>query len=101
LLPLVLVGVGVGLQMGPQQAAALESAPSSMSGVAGGVWLTSRYIGSIAGSAILAMLIRGQVDADEIHTVVAVSLAAGLVLLPTGAALRASGRPLGLMRPAG
>jgi hypothetical protein len=47
------------------------------------------------------MLIRGQVDADEIHTVVAVSLAAGLVLLPTGAALRASGRPLGLMRPAG
>ena len=101
LLPLVVVGVGVGLQMGAQQAAALESAPSSMTGVAGGVWLTSRYIGSIAGSAILAMLIHGQVEAAELHTVVAVSLAAGVALLPIGVALRASGRPLGLMQPAG
>jgi EmrB/QacA subfamily drug resistance transporter len=101
LLPLVVVGAGVGLQMGAQQAAALESAPASMTGVAGGVWLTSRYIGSIAGSAILAMLIHGQVDAAAIHTVVAVSLAAGVALLPIGVALRASGRPLGLMRPTG
>jgi MFS family permease len=96
LLPLVIIGLGVGLQMGAQQAAALESAPSSMIGVAGGVWLTSRYIGSIAGSALLAMVISGQVDAAEIHTIVLFALAAGVVLLPTGFALRASGRPLGL-----
>ena len=95
---LVITGVGVGLQMGAQQSAALESAPASMAGVAGGVWATSRYVGSIAGSAILAMLVRDRADVGEIHAVVIVILVAGLVLLPTGIVLRASGRPLGLLR---
>ena len=95
---LAIVGVGVGLQMGAQQSAALESAPASMTGVAGGVWATSRYIGSIAGSAILAMAIRGHLDAAEIHSVVTVMLGAGVVLLPLGVVLCVSGRPLGLLR---
>jgi EmrB/QacA subfamily drug resistance transporter len=95
---LVITGVGVGLQMGAQQSAALESAPATTAGVAGGVWATSRYIGSIAGSALLAMLIRERADVGEIHAVVAVILAAGVVLLPTGIVLRTSGRPLGLLR---
>jgi EmrB/QacA subfamily drug resistance transporter len=95
---LVITGVGVGLQMGAQQTAALESAPAAMAGVAGGVWSTSRYIGSIAGSAILAMLVRDRADAGDIHSVVAVIVGAGVVLLPVGALLRTSGRPLGLLR---
>jgi EmrB/QacA subfamily drug resistance transporter len=98
LVALVLTGVGVGLQMGAQQSAALESAPVSMAGVAGGVWSTARYIGSIAGSAILASVIGEQADAGEIHAVLAVVLVAGIVLLPTGVVLRTSGRPLGLLR---
>jgi EmrB/QacA subfamily drug resistance transporter len=98
LVALVITGLGVGLQFGSLQSAALESAPASMAGVASGVWATSRYIGSIAGSAILAMLISERADVDEIHAVVAVILASGVALLPAGIVLRTSGRPLGLLQ---
>jgi MFS family permease len=51
--PLVL-GFGIGLAGASLQAAALESVPPSIAGTAAGVFATSRYFGSIAGSLVIA-----------------------------------------------
>jgi len=49
-----LIGAGLGLSSAGLQAAALEAAGSGEAGVASGVFSTSRYLGSIVGSAALA-----------------------------------------------
>lgn len=88
---------GVGLQMGTEQSAALESAPAEMSGMAGGIWATARYLGSITGSVLLGVLAGGTLDLAGFQAVLFIVIFAGLVLLPVGACLRLSGRPLGLL----
>ena len=57
LLPLILVGAGLGLSMAPVQATAIETAPSSQTGQAAGLFSTMRYLGSILGSSILAAVL--------------------------------------------
>jgi MFS family permease len=59
LLPLILVGAGLGLSMAPVQATAIETAPSSQAGQAAGLFSTMRYLGSILGSSILAAVLIG------------------------------------------
>jgi EmrB/QacA subfamily drug resistance transporter len=59
LLPLILVGAGLGLSMAPVQATAIETAPSSQTGQAAGLFSTMRYLGSILGSSILAAVLIG------------------------------------------
>ena len=50
LIALLAIGAaGVGLQMGAEQSAALESAPAEMSGVAGGLWATRALPGGDPG----------------------------------------------------
>ena len=51
---LVSAGVGLGLSSAPLQAAALESVEVAAAGVASGIFSTSRYLGSITGTALLA-----------------------------------------------
>ena len=51
-----LVGIGLGLSSAGMQTAAVESVPSRESGVAAGIFSTSRYIGSITGSSVLPLL---------------------------------------------
>lgn len=51
---LVSAGVGLGLSSAPLQAAALESVEVTAAGVASGIFSTSRYLGSITGTALLA-----------------------------------------------
>ena len=51
---LVVAGAGLGLSSAPLQAAALESVELSATGVASGIFSTSRYLGSITGTALLA-----------------------------------------------
>jgi EmrB/QacA subfamily drug resistance transporter len=50
------VGVGLGLSSAPMQTAAVESVAAEETGAASGVFSTSRYLGSIAASIVLAAL---------------------------------------------
>jgi EmrB/QacA subfamily drug resistance transporter len=52
-----LVGVGIGISGPGGRTSAVESIPAKHAGVASGTYSTSRYFGSIVGSAILAGLI--------------------------------------------
>jgi MFS family permease len=51
---LALAGAGLGFSSAGLQTAAVESVPVNESGVASGVFSTSRYLGSIVGSSLLA-----------------------------------------------
>ena len=88
---------GIGLQMGAQQAAALDSAPGEMAGSTGGIWATSRYFGSITASVVLAVVVGERLDPAGFRIVLYVIVAAGLILLPVSTLLQFSGRPLGLL----
>jgi EmrB/QacA subfamily drug resistance transporter len=99
--PLAVGAAGMGLQMGAEQFAALESAPAAMSGVAGGIWATGRYLGSILGAILLGVIVPGTLDPAGFQQVLYVAAAAGLLLLPVGALLRFSGRGLGLLAVTG
>ncbi|MCO5222110.1 MAG: MFS transporter [Thermomicrobiales bacterium] len=54
-LALAVMGVGIGLQSAPVQAAAVESAPIQKAGSAAGVHSTARYFGSVVGATVLAL----------------------------------------------
>ena len=95
--PLALGAAGVGLQMGAEQSAALESAPAGMSGVAGGIWATGRYLGAILGAVLLGVIVEETLDPAGFRQVLYVAATAGLVLLPVGTLLRFSGRAIGLL----
>lgn len=56
---LVTCGVGQGLAAAAVQTAGLEALPPERAGLASGVWSTSRYLGSIVGSSLLAVLVAG------------------------------------------
>ena len=99
--PLAVGAAGVGLQMGAEQSAALESAPAGMSGVAGGIWATGRYLGAILAAVLLGVIVEGTLDPAGFRQVLYVAAVAGLVLLPVGTLLRFSGRALGLLAVAG
>ncbi len=53
---LVLMGVGLGLSSSPAQAASIASVPREQAGMAAGVTATMRYLGGIAGIAVLGAL---------------------------------------------
>lgn len=57
--PLVCIGAGLGLSMAPVQATAIETAPSSQAGQASGLFSTMRYLGSILGSSVMAVILSG------------------------------------------
>jgi len=81
IVPLVIglgfVGVGIGISGPGGRTSAVESIPSKDAGVASGTYSTSRYFGSIIGSAILAGLIgidRSNTNGiDTVFLVVAIS----------------------------
>ena len=54
-LPLVVVGLGLGLSTGPSQATALSAVEPHRSGMASAAISTLRYMGAIAGTAILGV----------------------------------------------
>lgn len=95
--PLALGAAGVGLQMGAEQLAALNSAPAGMSGVAGGIWATGRYLGAIVAAVALGVIVEGTLDLAGFRQVLYVAATAGAVLLPVGILLRFSGRAIGLL----
>jgi MFS family permease len=55
--PLALLGVGLGLATPAAQSASMTAAPSDRAGMAAGVASTMRYLGGIAGIAVLSLLL--------------------------------------------
>jgi DHA2 family methylenomycin A resistance protein-like MFS transporter len=53
---LALMGIGIGVSGAPVQTAAMESAPRERAGSAAGIYSTSRYLGSVVGSSVLAIV---------------------------------------------
>jgi MFS family permease len=54
---LILLGLGLGCATGPAQAAAMSAVPREQSGTAAGITSTLRYLGGIAGLAVLGALL--------------------------------------------
>lgn len=54
---LLLMGTGIGLSSPPAQAAAMSAAPREGSGMAGGVLSTMRYVGGVAGIAVMGAML--------------------------------------------
>ncbi len=59
LIPLIAIGVGLGLSTAPSQAVAIGAIVRQRSGMASGVFSTMRYLGGITGIAILGACLRG------------------------------------------
>lgn len=84
-------GVGMGLSGAGMQTAAIESVPPAQTGVAAGVYSTSRYLGSITGSSLLPVLmgtVAGSYHFDSIFVLVT-----GSALLSTLLALAIAPTP--------
>lgn len=57
LVSLALVGAGIGMVSGPAQSAGLSAVPPDQSGVAAGIMSTMRYLGGMAGIAIISTIL--------------------------------------------
>jgi EmrB/QacA subfamily drug resistance transporter len=85
-----LVGVGIGIATPGLQSTAVESVDKEDAGVALGIYLTSRYLGSIVGSAILAGLLGAdRSDPDGLGRVFVVVFTAAVLATVVGLGLRA------------
>jgi MFS family permease len=84
---LAVVGAGVGLSNAGLQAAALEALEPSQAGIAAGVFSTSRYVGSFAGSIALARLLDGGHGLDGFRTVFVMTFVAAVVSVVATTAL--------------
>jgi sugar phosphate permease len=73
------MGIGVGLSTAGLQAAAIESVAPAEAGVAAGLFSTSRYIGSFAGSIALARLLDQGSGLAGFRTVFVIALAGAVV----------------------
>jgi DHA2 family methylenomycin A resistance protein-like MFS transporter len=91
LIGLGVAGIGLGLSQAGLQTGVLESVTSDQSGSASGVFSTSRYIGSIAGSSALPMLYASGDDMAGFMRVLSVVVIAALA--STGASLWLQHRP--------
>lgn len=60
---LLLVGLGVGLSTGPAQASALSAVEAHRSGLASATVSTFRYLGAVAGTAVLGLTLGGDAGA--------------------------------------
>jgi EmrB/QacA subfamily drug resistance transporter len=62
---LAAMGLGLGIASASIQTAAVESVPLERTGSAAGVYSTSRYLGSVTGSTVLAALFAGEATSGE------------------------------------
>lgn len=97
--PLVLMGLGLGLCQAVQQAAALKAWPGEMAGSAAGTLSMMRYVGSVSGTALIAALLSehpGEHEFRLLFLVVALVAVAGVVvslLVPRHSRENADGEP--------
>jgi EmrB/QacA subfamily drug resistance transporter len=64
-LALSVMGIGLGVQSAPVQTAAIEAAPMAKTGSAAGVYSTARYLGSVTGATILALVFSSNPTAGD------------------------------------
>jgi MFS family permease len=64
-LALGLMGLGLGIQGAPVQTAAIEASPPERTGAAAGVYSTSRYLGSVTGAGVLAIILAQRPGSGE------------------------------------
>ncbi len=83
------MGAGVGLSTAGLQASAVEAVASGQAGVAAGLFSTSRYIGSFAGSIALARLLDKGHGLAGFHAVFAIALVGAIVSVAATLALPA------------
>jgi MFS family permease len=87
---LAFIGVGIGIATPGLQSTAVESVSIEEAGVASGIYSTSRYLGSIVGSAILAGLLGAdRSDADGLGRVFVIVLTAAALATVVGIGLQA------------
>jgi DHA2 family methylenomycin A resistance protein-like MFS transporter len=87
---LILIGVGIGTATPGLQTTAVESVRKEEAGVASGIYSTSRYLGSIVGSVILAgLLATDEGNVDGLGTVFLVVLASATLATIVSIGLRA------------
>ena len=86
---LALAGTGLGLGSAGLQTSAVESVAAEHAGVASGLFSTCRYIGSFAGSIVLARLLTGREGLDGFAELFAVALAGSLLAVAAAFALPA------------
>ena len=97
---LTLVGIGLGVATPGLQRTSVESVSSDEAGVASGLYSTSRYLGSITGSALLAGLVTtAGSNVEGMGTVFVIVL--GAAVLATVAALGLRARPNNVLRTPG
>jgi EmrB/QacA subfamily drug resistance transporter len=79
LVPILAVsGIGIGLGAGSLQTSAIESIETEHAGMAAGVSMTSRYLGSIAGAAFLAGVVASGKGLDPVLWMTAVAAIAAV-----------------------
>jgi len=76
--------VGLGLAVSSMKASAVESVSAEHAGVVSGIYSTNRYLGSIAGSAIIAGALSGSETItsgfDRLFVVIAVASVGSMVV---------------------
>jgi MFS family permease len=86
---LAFVGLGIGMAMPGLQSTVVESVREEEVGVASGIYSTSRYLGSIVGSAILAGLLSAdRSNTDGLSRVFVIMLIAAILATGVGLGLR-------------
>lgn len=65
---LAIMGTGLGVQSAAVQTAAVEAVPVAKTGTAAGVYSTSRYMGSVIGTTILAIVFANTPDSGDSQT---------------------------------
>jgi MFS family permease len=85
---LALAGIGLGLSSAGMQTASVEAVGVREAGVAAGVYSTSRYLGSIIGSSVIAALLSdSRPESSGYNAVFAMIVAAAVVATITSVAL--------------
>ncbi len=93
LLPLIAVGIGMGLSSAPTQTAALQAARHEEAGRAAGLYSTMRYVGSISCSAGMAAVLGTAGAVPEFRLLFVLLVGAALVAVWTSSRLPASMAP--------
>jgi DHA2 family methylenomycin A resistance protein-like MFS transporter len=89
---IAVAGAGFGLALASHQTVAVEAVPAAQAGVASGVFSTSRYLGSIVGSMVLAVLLVTAVDGATTGFRAVAAMTAVAALLATIASVGLPGR---------
>ena len=85
---LLLIGLGMGLISAPQSVMALQAIPREIAGMASGTYSMMRYVGSVAGAALIAGLLGSQASSGEFGLLFAVLAAVGAINLVAGSFAR-------------